>query len=165
MPAATNKVSLLAAHRKEYDKLHSLLAAIDDNLALRPFEDGATIKDVIGHRAHWIQLFLGWYAGGRAGQQVFFPAEGYKWSDLKAYNAALRDAQQTMSWAEAKALLEANHQKLSDLIEGLDDAALYGDPMKGARNAWTTGRWAEASGSSHYRSAAKFIRKCLRAAG
>jgi hypothetical protein len=29
---------------------------------------------------------------------------------------------------------------------------------------WTTGRYAEAAGPSHYRSAAKFIRKCLREA-
>jgi len=36
--------------------------------------------------------------------------------------------------------------------------------MQGANNDWTTGRWAEAAGPSHYRSAAKFIRQCSREA-
>jgi hypothetical protein len=35
--------------------------------------------------------------------------------------------------------------------------------MKGGGNKWTTGRWAEASGASHYRSAAKYVRACLKA--
>jgi len=49
------------------------------------------VKDVISHRAHWIDLFLGWYKGGMAGKTVYFPAKEYKWNDLKRYNAQLRN--------------------------------------------------------------------------
>lgn len=68
-----------------------------------------------------------------------------------------------LSWSEARAVLERNHARLLAWLQSLDDVALYGSPMKGAHNAWTPGRWAEAAGPSHYRSAAKYIRARLRA--
>lgn len=162
MPAATNRSDLLAVTTKEYDKLVSVMEKVAPDQALRKREDDTSIKDVIAHRAHWITLFLGWYADGQAGKEVFFPARGYKWNDLKAYNAQLRADQAGLGWEDAKAMLAANHAQLVTFIEGLEDAALYGGPMKGANNTWTTGRWAEATGSSHSRSAAKWLRACLR---
>lgn len=161
MPA-TNKTELLAVTRKEYEKLEKILGPVDDAVAAVADGDAVSIKDIVGHRAHWIELFLGWYADGQAGKEVFFPAKGYKWSELTRYNAALRDRQKDLDWNGAKAMLEANHGKLVALLEGLSDEALYGGPMKGAQNAWTTGRWAEAAGPSHYRSATKYIRSVLK---
>ena len=165
MPAATNKADLLAVTDKEFAKLTKLLdtVPVPARNAPDPKAEGTTLKDTIGHRAHWIALFLGWYADGQAGNDVFFPAEGYKWSDLKRYNADLRAAQVGLDWDAARAMLANNHAKLLDFINGHDDAALYGGPMKGANNKWTPGRWAEAAGPSHYRSAAKYIRARLKA--
>jgi hypothetical protein len=164
MPAATSKAELIAVTEKEWDKLSKLLDSVPEEVALQRFDDGVSIKDTVAHRAHWIDLFLGWYADGMAGRPVHFPAEGYKWSDLKAYNAALRQAQAGVGWDAACAALRDAHARLLAFLEAKDDAALYGGPMKGARNDWTPGRWAEAAGPSHYRSAAKFIRSCLRQA-
>jgi hypothetical protein len=141
-----------------------LIDTIPEDQAMRKREDDTSIKDVIAHRAHWIDLFLGWYRDGQAGRPVYFPAKGYKWNDLKAYNAQLRADQIGLGWDDAKALLAANHAKLITFIEATSDAALYGGPMKGANNSWTAGRWAEAAGPSHYRSAAKWLRACIRAA-
>lgn len=165
MPAATNKTDLRAVSEKEFAKLTALLDHVPAPARLAPDEDadGATLKDIVGHRAHWIALFLGWYADGQAGKPVHFPAEGYKWNDLKRYNADLRMAQAGLSWQAARAALERNHARLTDFIDSHDDAALYGGPMQGANNNWTPGRWAEAAGPSHYRSAAKYIRARLRA--
>ena len=94
---------------------------------------------------------------------MFFPARGYKWNQLKAYNRDLREKQSKLSWPEAISLLDSAHQKLLDLIETMGYMELYGGPMKGAKNDWTAVRWAEASGSSHYRSATKYVRKQIRA--
>lgn len=162
MPAATNATDLTAITKKEYARLRNLIDPIPEAQALQKREDDTSIKDVVGHRAHWIKLFLGWYRDGQAGRVVHFPAPGYKWSQLKDFNAALRDAQIDMGWGASCALLARRHRQLLGLLNGLDDAALYGAPMKGARNDWTTGRWAEAAGASHYRSASKWIRACLR---
>jgi len=161
--AATTKAGLLEITRKEYDKLAGLLAGITVEQAMRKV-DGVSFKDVIGHRAHWITLFLGWYSDGRAGRPVFFPAQGYKWNDLKRYNADLREQQANLDWAGSKTLLENNFNALVAFIEKASEDELYGAPMQGANNNWTPGRWAEAAGPSHFRSAAKYIRTALRAA-
>lgn len=162
MPAATAKAELREITVKEFDKLMKLVDGVSAEVALRKREEDTSIKDVIAHRAHWIDLFLGWYADGQAGKEVHFPAKGYKWNDLKRYNAALREAQKALDWDDAGALLRDRHAKLLAFIDGKNDEALYGGPMKGAHNNWTPGRWAEAAGASHYRSAAKYLRACLR---
>ncbi|KPA23264.1 hypothetical protein shim_04590 [Shimia sp. SK013] len=164
MPAATNKADLCAVAEKEFGKLTALLDDVSADLASQAFEDGPSIKDVVAHRAHWITLFLGWFADGQAGKDVAFPAPGYKWSELKAYNAMMRKKNAGQSWDEVKDALSNAQASWVRLIGSLSDADLYGGPMKGANNKWTTGRWAEAAAPSHYRSAAKFIRACLRAA-
>jgi len=162
MPAATNRADLIAVCEKEFDRLQSLLGKLSETLAMSPDEDGVSARDIIAHRAHWIDLFLGWYSDGQAGVEVFFPAKGYKWSELKSYNADLRAKQADMDWAAAQAALLAGHERLMWFLAKLDDDALYAAPMKGAKNDWPTGRWAEAAGASHYRSACKFIRARLR---
>ena len=162
MPAATNKIGLLAVTDKEFSKLAALLDDLDPDFASKPFDDGRGVKDVIAHRAHWIGLFLGWYADGQAGKDVAFPAPSYKWNQLKTYNVEMRDQHAAIGWQDTRANLASAHDTLVKMISDLDNTALYGDPMQGANNNWTTGRWAEAAGPSHYRSAAKFVRACKR---
>lgn len=162
MPAQ-NKVELTNVTEREFKKLRALLDGLDPDIALAKDAQDTSIKDVVAHRAHWIDLFLGWFADGRAGKEVHFPAPGYKWNELKRYNADLRAAQKDLSWNNACGMLDQEYQELRSLIEILDDAELYGAPMQGAKNAWTTGRWAEAAGPSHFRSAAKYIQAQLRA--
>ena len=93
---------------------------------------------------------------------MFFPAEGYKWNDLKRYNADLRNRQVDLEWDDARAMLNKAHAKFTAFITSKSDKDLYSGPMAGANNAWTPGRWAEAAAPSHYRSAAKYIRARLR---
>ena len=159
--ACTNRADLIALTEKEYAKLQKLIAQLDQAQS-EMHQDDVSIKDVIGHRAHWIDLFLGWYSDGKAGKEVFFPAEGYKWNDLNRYNAALRKKQVHLDWVAACALLQSRHDQLIQFLSDHSDQDLYNGPMQGANNTWTPGRWAEASGPSHYRSAAKFIRAVLR---
>lgn len=164
MPAATNKADLLAVTTKDFAKLDKLISAVDTEAAtLKALED-TSIKDTIGHRLHWIGLFLKWHDDGQAGREVHIPAKGYKWNQLKEYNAKVRADQADMSWDDVKKSLQENHEKLVALIESLSEDDLYGKIMIG-NDKWTTGRYAEASGASHYRSAAKFIRQCLKAMG
>ena len=162
MPAALDKAELLWVTETEWEKLSAVLARVPDNAALIADEDETTIKDIVAHRAHWIDLFLGWYRDGADGKEVYFPAKNHKWNDLKRYNRDLRLRQKDMSWDQAKQDLFKGHLTLLDFLNGLSETDLYGGPMPGAKNTWTTGRWAEAAGPSHYRSAAKYIRQRLR---
>jgi len=160
---AHNKSELRAITEKEYGKLATLLERVDPNQALIEDADDTSIKDVVAHRAHWIELFLGWYRDGQDGKEVHFPAKGYKWNELKRYNADLRKAQADLSWRDAVSQLEARKGNLVAFIDSCSDGDLYSGPMKGARNDWRPGRWAEAAGPSHFRSAAKYIRGRLKA--
>ena len=162
MPAAVTREGLLAVAEKEYAALRHLIGPIPADQALRKRDEDTSIKDVIAHRAHWVMLFLGWQAEGAAGGTPAIPAPGYKWSELKRYNADLRARQAGLGWEDAKAAHATAHAALLGFLRSQDDAALYGGPMPGGGNAWTTGRWAEAAGPSHDRSAAKWIRGCLR---
>ena len=139
-----------------------LVETIEASRAMKKLDEDTSMKDIIGHRAHWIDLFLGWYADGQAGKSVSFPAPGYKWNDLKRYNSELRDRQAGLSWADAVEMLRTNYDKLMTFIDGHSEQELYEGPMKGAKNNWTTGRWVEAAGASPFRSASKYLRAALR---
>lgn len=162
--AATNKEELLSIAAKDFARLEKLIDTIDADKAMIKVEDDTSIKDTVGHRLHWIDLFFKWHEDGQAGREVHIPAEGYKWNQLKAYNAKVRASQADMSWQDAKAKLQENHKKLLALIENQSNDALYGGPMIG-NDKWTMGRFAEASSASHYRSANKHIRQCLKKLG
>ena len=82
--AAQTKSDLIGITAKEFAKLAKLIDGIDTPAAMRRGHDDTSIKDVVAHRAHWITLFIGWYTDGLAGKPVHFPAEGYKWNDLRS---------------------------------------------------------------------------------
>lgn len=160
--AATNRDDLLAVADKEFGKLTKLLDQVDPDHALVRDDDDVSIKDIVGHRAHWVELYFGWLEDGLAGREVFFPAEGYKWNELKRYNADLRSSQADLGWDAVRTMLADAHNRLRGFIADSTDEDLYSGPMAGANNDWTPGRWAEAAGPSHYRSASKYVRARLR---
>lgn len=161
MPAAKDKATLLDVTAKEWSKLQTLLEQVSETDALIPDVDAWSIRDVVVHRAHWIDLFLGWVAAATSGAPLHMPAKGYKWNELKSYNETVRRNAGAIDWASARATLVERHGMLTGLITSMDDAALYGAPMSD-QSKWTTGRYAEASGPSHYRSASRFVRAMMR---
>ena len=100
--AATTKDELLTVTKKEFDKLDKLLVQVNEQTALVRDENETSVKDIVGHRAHWISLFFGWYH------------------------------------------------------DGLDRKGRL--PSRRGLQVERPGRWAEAAGPRHYRSAAKYIR-------
>lgn len=164
MPAAVSKSELRAVCAKEYARLMAVIEQFPEAMRYVPDEDGITPKDILGHRAHWIGLTLGWYRDGAAGKTPEIPAKGYKWSELKAYNAEIRARQADITWDQARSILQAAHETLMSRIDALENHELYGAPMPGGGNKWTAGRFFEAAGASHYRSAARYLRARRRAA-
>ena len=147
----------------EWIKLGKLIDKVPEALALEPDKDSVTIKDVLGHRAAWIDLYLGWIAQSASGAPVFMPAEGYKWSMLPELNAKIRQDQVGLSWPDARALLNDRKAALGAALNKQSDAALYGGSMPGGNGKWSMGRYGESAGPSHFRSAAKYIRARLKA--
>lgn len=163
MPAATNKKDLLAVFDKDLAKLRKTLHSIDEEAAMWSApDDTITIKGIIAHRTHWMHLFHGWYEDGIAGREVHVPVKGYKWNQLKAYNALLYAQGDQTSWEALIVGFQAACDKLRSFIETHDDADLYTNGAHPWTGKWTLGRYAEASGPSHFRSANTYIRKALR---
>ena len=101
MPAATNRADLLAVTQKDYSKLRALIDTIPTAQAMLKREDGNSIKDVVGHRAHW-----------QAGNAAEISAPGYKWNQPKEYCADLRAAQSDLDWNDVRNMLAVNHARL-----------------------------------------------------
>jgi len=59
---APSKADLLEIIKKEWAKLSDLPGMFGAEIAMQPFDD-TSIKDVVRHRAHWIDLFPGWLDG------------------------------------------------------------------------------------------------------
>ncbi len=49
------------------------------------------------------------------------PAEGYKWNQLKAYNAAIYEAAAQRTWEDIRADLSERHTKLTAFMEAHDN--------------------------------------------
>lgn len=163
MPAAANAHDLLAVFDKELAKIQKTLYGVDEAMASRHIAaDAVTIKGVIAHRTHWIGLFFDWYEGGVAGKAVETPAPGVKWNQLKAYNAPIYEAANGRPWSELRSEFDAAAARLRAFIAENDDGLLYVKGLYPWMNNWTIGRWAEASGPSHFSSANSYIRKVLR---
>ena len=161
MPAATSKPELLATFDKTLTQLEADIDGLGEAEAQLSWPEGDawSIKAIIFHRCHWIDLFFGWVAAKEAGQT---PAAGVKWSELKAYNAALLPEANKLSWTEVRALFEAKQAELRAWIGAQDGGWLYETGHYPWMNKWTLGRWAESAGQAHFRSARKGIRKILK---
>lgn len=160
MPAATTRAALLAATVDEWSKLQALLACFDEASAHDADAEDTSAIRIVGHRAAWINLYFAWCKAAAAGDPLDMPAPGFKWSQLEALNAQIHRAQKNWTWDKAVATLEAAHVRLMDDINGATENELYGKPLAPGLK-WTRGRYAEAAGSSHYRSARKVLRKIL----
>ena len=166
MAAATNKADLLAVFDSELAKLRKTLDGLDEAAGARTAPgDTATVKGILAHRTQWIGLFLGWHADGAAGRTVHIPAEGYKWNELKAYNAPLYARGDSVPLSKLLAEFEAATARLRAFIEARDDAELYTPGVPAWTGKWTLGRYAESAGPAHFRSANAYIRKALRGGG
>jgi len=160
-----NKTELLTVFDKELTKLGKTLAAVDEHSSgFSAPDDPATIKGIIAHRTHWMGMFHRWYEDGVAGRQVFVPTKGYKWNQLKAYNAPIYAKANITPWAALLSDFETACEHLRTFIASRTDHELYTDGVCGWTGKWTLGRYAEASGPSHFRSANTYIRAILNSA-
>jgi len=164
MPAATNREELAKRTKREFARLTRALDRICETDAVTLNDGEVSIKDVVAHRGHWIGLFFKWIQTAQKGEPVQTPDDGYKWNQLAQYNAGLRKSQAGVGWVGARELLLEQHQRLMDFIQTTPDTVLYGPSPYAWTNTWTIGRWAEAAGASHYRSASKFVLARLREA-
>ncbi len=161
MPAVVTKKQLLEKTTDEFEALMQTLNRFDPSKADLCDQDGYCAKRVVGHRAEWISFFFKWCDAVAAGEKPDIPAKGFTWKDTPAMNLKIWDRQKQMSWQDVLQLLVNKHALLLKHIETKSENELYSQPLFPGTK-WTQGRYAEAAGPSHYRSANKFLKKLLK---
>lgn len=152
---------------REMDKSFSLLIKKLDGIS----EQKAFLKTMEGHAKGtrmspaqlvcyligWGDLVLTWHRQEVFGEEIIFPAEGYKWNQLGLLAQKFyQDYAHIKSFAELKDLLQENNLQLMNLVESFTDQELYHQPWYGK---WTRGRMIQFNTASPYKNAAGRINK------
>jgi len=161
-----NKQQLLAAMNKNWDALQKKLSRVPADQVFIAQLDGhasgtqMSVANLVSYLIGWGEQVLYWHQQERAGQNIDFPASGYKWNELgKLAQKYYADYATLTSWP---ALLEKHaqtHQKLVELIESYSDEALYGVAWY---NSWTRGRMIQFNTVSPYKNAATRLNAILK---
>lgn len=161
MPVPQNKQQLLAAIETSFDKLQRELATIPESLALERTLDGhaqgklMSVHEFVAYLVGWNELVLKWHAGRQAGRAVDFPETGYKWNELGRLAQKFYADYAEVPFPDLLQRLTAAKAALVALIEGLDDATLYGVPWY---EKYTLGRMIQFNTSSPYANARARLR-------
>lgn len=165
MAVPANKAELLHAVVDGYDKLARELVRVPLDLArtqTMPGHAAGTMMspaDLVAYLVGWNELVLSWHEDRAIGIEPAFPAEGFAWNQLGDLAAKFYTDYQDLPWPELLARFETAKNGILDLIHGLSDEELYGDPWYGKH---TAGRMIQFNTSSPYANARRRIRAWLR---
>lgn len=143
---------------EEYHSLppeHARTVGVDGNVKGTKISPSDTLAYLVG----WGQLVLKWYTLKEQGEQVDFPETGYTWNQLGQLATHFH---QSYSQREYEGLLtefEETIQSLLQLIESLDNSALYEHTWY---KKWTLGRMIQFNTSSPMKTTRTKIRRFKR---
>ena len=151
---------------RAHDDLAGLVDGIPSDRRSEPhvWGDGWTVKDLVAHLAEWHALFLGWHAEGLEGRKPQMPAPGFKWNQTPALNRRIQEKHRDRPYREAWAEFSDTYAEILEIVTRLSDK----DLLEPGRFPWTGKKpivtYLGANTSSHYRFAAKVLRRWLRSA-
>jgi hypothetical protein len=161
-----SKDALAADIRMEHDALSAALREIPARRWREPgvWGEGWTVSDLVAHLAEWQRMFLTWYADGLRGATPAMPAPGYKWSETGKLNRAIREKNRLRSSHSVRADFESGYRRIVQVVDSLPAERLLraGQFRWTGRNPLTT--YLGANTASHYRFAARVIKRWLRIA-
>ena len=166
MPRPTSKIELIATARTCHAALDAFLAAQPQRVLTRPNPDtGWSIKDILAHLTAWEQMCLGWWRAGLRGEKPNLPAEGYKWSQLPALNAAIWKANHRRRYADVLLDYRASFDEIMATIDGLTNTQLFSREQVDWTGTNTLGAYFVSATSSHYDWALKLARRWVKPTG
>ena len=167
MAVPESKTVLLEAMEKSALALRKKLARIPHEMAFQPCLDGhvagsrMSVANLVSYLIGWGEQVLYWHHQEAAGEEVNFPAKGFKWNELgKLAQKYYADYQHITSWPMLLVMLEENQQQLVALVNGFSDDELYHQPWNGK---WTRGRMIQFNSVSPYRNASARLNVLLKA--
>jgi len=168
MPIPKNKLELLHAIEDTYQKLQLDLQRV-------PIQD-ASIKNLEGHAKDtmmspcdlvayligWGELVLKWNRLKNKEETIDFPETGFKWNELGLLAQKFYQDYEEDDFPTLLKKLESIFQKITQLIESLDDHQLYQTPFY---EKYPLGRMIQLNTSSPYKNARSRIRKWIKQNG
>lgn len=162
MARPTNKHDLIAAAKRQFENLWSLMDAMPDEkrTGTFSFEDrDKNLRDVVIHLYEWHQLFLNWVRANRAGKPISFLPEPYNWKTYPEMNVAFWKQHQSTPGEKAEALLKTSHAEMMAAIESFTDEELFTKKYFSWTGTTNLGSYAISSTSSHYDWAIKKLKR------
>ncbi|POP41725.1 hypothetical protein CHU32_25465 [Superficieibacter electus] len=157
MAVPESKAALLLEMEKSWQLLRKKLARIPAEHAFIETLDGhasgtrMSAANLVSYLLGWGEQVLTWHQQEEAGEEIIFPAAGYKWNELgKLAQAYYAKYAAITSWSELCARLDENHRQLLSLVQRYSDSELYQCPWYGK---WTRGRMIQFNTVSPYKNA------------
>lgn len=160
-----NKQALLAEVDSERCRLQETLEPLlPRQISQRNRNDaGWSIKDVLTHIIDWEIRTLSWYRDGRTDRAVELPAPGYKWSDIKALNEAIRRRHARKSVSTVlQEFHDTRESTVSAIADMTDEELTTLKYFEWTGNSWTLSDYLRANTASHDKWARTKIRRWLR---
>lgn len=160
----TSKHELIEKIEKEHQALVELAASIP---MMRYQEDGVwgdgwNIKDLFAHLTEWQQMFLNWFRKGRDGGNPVLPAPGFKWNQTPELNRAIWRKHSGKSLKKVLAEFEASYEEVLGVARELYPEELFTRGYFPWTKQTALATYLAANTSSHYRTAARYIKRWLR---
>lgn len=165
MAKRLNKRDLQEEVLSERARLLEVLASLSVAQIARRGRNEANwaIKDVLTHIIDWEIRTLMWYRDGKAGRQVHLPAEGFKWSDIRALNESIRKKHSRKSVPSVLKELHASREATLAAIRDMKNSELTTlKYFNWTGNSWTLSDYLRANTASHDKWARTKIRRWLR---
>lgn len=166
MAVPETKAALLEAMEKSAIALDKKLKRIPPDVAFEAHLEGhvagtrISAASLVSYLIGWGEQVLYWHQQEAAGEEIDFPAKGFKWNELgKLAQKYYADYAHIQSWAELLTLLENNQRQLRELVEVYSDDALYHQPWYGK---WTRGRMIQFNSASPYKNASGRLNALLK---
>jgi hypothetical protein len=168
MAIPTTKTALLTAIETDFNALMRDLSMVPPDLATLVELDGhaagtmISVADLVAYLIGWNTLVLKWHDRDRAGLSVDFPATGFGWNELGRLAQRFYADQTGLSFPDRLDRLTAAEARIVALVNGLDQAALYGAPWY---KTHTLGRMIQLNTASPYRNARGRLRRWMAGRG
>jgi len=160
-----NKADLLSQAHEERIKLNNTLEPLTRaQISQRDRNEvGWSIKDVLTHVIDWESRTLLWYESGRLGKPLELPAPGFKWSDIKALNEAIRRRHSRKSVVTVLSEFHATREQTVEVIQAMtDDELTTLNFYAWTGKSWTLSDYLRANTASHDKWARAKIRRWLK---
>ena len=162
MAIPASKSELIEAIRINYLKLRTDLDSVPEALSRDPTLEGhargteMSVHDLVAYLVGWCELVLKWHAGKAAGEPVDFPETGYKWNELGRLAQKFYADHADLSYPALLDRFAAAKDRILDVVDGTENAALYGEPWY---EAYTFGRMIQFNTSSPFDNARQRLRR------